>query len=229
MISAGFLRRETPGIIITDGWQALSMQWPAGYQHRIKEDILRKTLIIMMAMVLLAGLGEAWAASPRVQMDTSMGVIVLELSPHRAPQTVENFLQYVNDGFYNDTIFHRVIRNFMIQGGGMTADMQRKTARPPINNEADNGLKNRKGSIAMARTGDPHSATAQFFINTKDNPNLDHRQKTAQGWGYCVFGRVVKGMEVVSAIEAVKTGSKGGYRDVPLKPVVIRSVTLVKP
>ena len=190
---------------------------------------MRKILMIMMAMILLAGAGDVWAASPRVQMDTSMGVIVLELSPHRAPQTVENFLQYVNDGFYDDTVFHRVIRNFMIQGGGLTADMQRKIARPPINNEADNGLKNRKGSIAMARTGDPHSATAQFFINTKDNPNLDHQQKTAQGWGYCVFGRVVKGMDVVSAIEAVKTGTRNGYRDVPLKPVVIRSVTLEKP
>ena len=201
----------------------------AGYPHKIKEDILRKILMIILAMILLAVSGDVWAASPRVQMDTSMGVIVLELSPHRAPQTVENFLQYVNDGFYDDTIFHRVIRNFMIQGGGLTADMQRKIARPPINNEADNGLKNRKGSIAMARTGDPHSATAQFFINTKDNPNLDHQQKSAQGWGYCVFGRVVKGMDVVSAIEAVKTGTRNGYRDVPLKPVVIRSVTLEKP
>lgn len=190
---------------------------------------MRKIVMIMMAMMLLAGLGDAWAASPRVQIDTSMGIIVLELSPHRAPQTVENFLQYTNDGFYDDTIFHRVIRNFMIQGGGLTDTMERKTVRPPIDNEADNGLKNRKGSIAMARTGDPHSATAQFFINTKDNPNLDHQQKTAQGWGYCVFGRVVKGMDVVSAIEAVKTGTRNGYRDVPLKPIVIRSVTLVKP
>jgi peptidyl-prolyl cis-trans isomerase B (cyclophilin B) len=207
----------------------MSIKWPAGHPHKTKEDILRKIVMIMMAMMLLAGLGDAWAASPRVQIDTSMGIIVLELSPHRAPQTVENFLQYANDEFYDDTIFHRVIRNFMIQGGGLTDTMERKTVRPPIDNEADNGLKNRKGSIAMARTGDPHSATAQFFINTKDNPNLDHQQKTAQGWGYCVFGRVVKGMDVVSAIEAVKTGTRNGYRDVPLKPIVIRSVTLVKP
>lgn len=190
---------------------------------------MRKTLMIILAMLILIGLGEAWAASPRVEMDTSMGVIVIELSPHRAPQTVENFLQYVNDKFYDDTIFHRVIPNFMIQGGGLEVTMQRKITRAPIKNEADNGLKNRKGSIAMARTGDPHSATSQFFINTKDNPNLDHRGKTAQGWGYCVFGRVVKGMDVVSAIEAVKTGSKKGFRDVPRKPVIIRSVTLMTP
>ena len=190
---------------------------------------MRKILVITAVIILLAGAGDVWAVSPRVQLDTSMGIIVLELSPHRAPQTVENFLQYVNDGFYDDTIFHRVIKNFMIQGGGLTADMQRKIARPPINNEADNGLKNRSGSIAMARTGDPHSATAQFFINTKDNPNLDHQQKSAQGWGYCVFGRVVKGMEVVSTIEAVKTGSRGGYRDVPVTPVLIRKATVIMP
>ena len=179
--------------------------------------------------MLLAVLGDVWAASPRVQMETSKGVIVLELSPHRAPLTVANFLQYVDDGFYDGTVFHRVIKNFMIQGGGLTEDLERKATQPPIKNEADKGLKNRRGTIAMARTGDPHSATAQFFINTKDNPNLDFRQKTVQGWGYCVFGRVVQGIEVVSAIEAVATGRKGGYRDVPVAPVVIRRVTVVQP
>jgi peptidyl-prolyl cis-trans isomerase B (cyclophilin B) len=215
--------------ILAGGGSALPMQRQPAIHKRLKEGILRKILVITAVIILLAGAGDVWAVSPRVQLDTSMGIIVLELSPHRAPKTVENFLQYVNDGFYDDTIFHRVIKDFMIQGGGLTADMQRKIARPPIDNEADNGLKNRVGSIAMARTGDPHSATAQFFINTKDNPNLDHQQKSAQGWGYCVFGRVVKGMEVVSAIEAVKTGSKGGYRDVPVKPVLIRKATVIMP
>jgi cyclophilin family peptidyl-prolyl cis-trans isomerase len=195
----------------------------------IKEAILRKTIILLTAMVLILGLGEVWAASPRVQMETSKGIIVLELSAHRAPATVANFLQYVDSGFYDGTVFHRVIKNFMIQGGGLTEAMARKTTRPPIKNEADNGLKNRRGTIAMARTGDPHSATAQFFINTKDNPNLDFQQKTVQGWGYCVFGRVVKGMDVVAAIEAVNTGRRGGYRDVPIAPVVIERVSVVQP
>ena len=190
---------------------------------------MRKIMLMTVIAMLLMGVGTGWAASPRVAMDTSMGVIVLELAPHRAPQTVENFLQYVKDGFYDGTIFHRVIKNFMIQGGGMTEVMERKKTRPPIKNEADNGLINRRGSIAMARTGDPHSATAQFFINTKDNPNLDFREASVQGWGYCVFGRVVKGMDVVAAIEAVRTGRKGGYRDVPVKPVIIRKATLMTP
>jgi len=188
---------------------------------------VRKALLVIVATMLVAGWGNVWAASPRVKMDTSMGVIVLELSPHRAPQTVENFLTYTRDGFYDGVIFHRVIQNFMIQGGGLTESMERKKTRAPIKNEADNGLKNRKGSIAMARKGDPHSATAQFFINTKDNPNLDFRAKSAQGWGYCVFGRVVEGMDVVVAIEAVPTGRKGPYRDVPRKPVIIRKATVV--
>ena len=190
---------------------------------------MRKILMLAMTVMLLTVAGTSWAASPRVKMDTSMGIIVLELAPHRAPQTVENFIQYVNDGFYDGTIFHRVIKNFMIQGGGLTEVMDRKPTRQPIQNEADNGLKNRKGSIAMARTGDPHSATAQFFINTVDNANLDFRQKSVQGWGYCVFGRVVQGMDVVMAIEAVRTGRKGGYRDVPVAPVIIRKATVMAP
>jgi cyclophilin family peptidyl-prolyl cis-trans isomerase len=190
---------------------------------------LRKLFLTAMALLLMAPVGYAQAASPRVKLETSMGVIVVELAPHRAPRTVENFLQYVNDGFYDGTIFHRVIKSFMIQGGGMTEEMVPKPTRPPIPNEADNGLKNRRGSIAMARTGDPHSATAQFFINTVDNDALDYREKTMSGWGYCVFGRVVQGMDVVFSIEVVETGRRGGYQDVPLEPVVIEKATVITP
>lgn len=184
--------------------------------------------VLIMALLLTIG-GPAWAANPRVQLETTQGVIVLELTPRLAPRTVENFLQYVQDGFYDGTLFHRVIKGFMIQGGGLTEAMERKPTRPPIENEAGNGLKNQRGSIAMARTGDPHSATAQFFINTADNPGLDFKGKSVQGWGYCVFGRVVQGMEVVEAIEKVKTGRRAGRRDVPLEPVLIRRATVVKP
>jgi len=190
---------------------------------------LRKVLIMLMAGTLLAVAGHAWAANPRVKLETTMGTIVLELAPHRAPQTVENFLTYVNDGFYDGTIFHRVIKGFMIQGGGLTEGMEPKPTRDPISNEADNGLKNRRGSISMARTGDPHSATAQFFINTVDNSPLDFSEKSTQGWGYCVFGRVVQGMEVVSAIEDLDTGRKGPYQDVPRETVVIQKATVVMP
>jgi peptidyl-prolyl cis-trans isomerase B (cyclophilin B) len=194
-----------------------------------KEDRLRKTVTILMAGILLMAAGNVWAVSPRVKLETSMGVIVLELAPHRAPKTVDNFLQYVNDGFYDGTIFHRVIKGFMIQGGGLTKVMETKPTRAPIPNEADNGLKNRRGSIAMARTGDPNSATAQFFINTVDNRPLDFRDKTVQGWGYCVFGRVVQGMDVVDAIEAVETGRRAGYQDVPQETVVIQKATVITP
>jgi peptidyl-prolyl cis-trans isomerase B (cyclophilin B) len=141
---------------------------------------------------------------------------------------VENFLAYVNTGFYEGTIFHRVIKGFMIQGGGLDANMQRKPTQPPVINEADNGLSNRVGTIAMARTPDPHSASAQFFINVKDNLFLDHRAKNAQGWGYCVFGKVVSGMDVVRAIENVPTTSRAGMRDVPQTPVVIVKAEVVK-
>lgn len=190
---------------------------------------MRKALMILVAGILVMAAGHAWAASPRVKLETSMGVIVLELAPHRAPKTVDNFLQYVKDGFYDGTIFHRVIKGFMIQGGGLTEAMEGKPTRAPISNEADNGLKNRRGSIAMARTGDPHSATVQFFINTVDNHPLDFRETNVQGWGYCVFGRVVQGMDVVDAIEAVDTGRRGAYRDVPRKDVVIQKATMVTP
>jgi peptidyl-prolyl cis-trans isomerase B (cyclophilin B) len=183
----------------------------------------------VLIVVLLCLGGVAWAAGPRVKLETTKGDIVLELSPQRASRTVANFLHYVEDGFYDGTLFHRVIPGFMIQGGGLTEDMQRKPTRDPIPNEADNGLKNRRGSIAMARTGDPHSATAQFFINTADNPSLDFRAQTVQGWGYCVFGRVVQGMEVVAAIEAVPTGRRAGRADVPREPVIIRRATVLAP
>lgn len=164
-------------------------------------------------------------AAPVVVMTTSHGEIRIELDGEKAPKTVENFLAYVDDGFYDGTIFHRVISNFMIQGGGFTREMHQKDTSDPIENEADNGLANEKGTIAMARTSDPHSASAQFFINAADtNDFLNHRGKTPQGWGYCVFGRVVEGLDVVDEIRQVQTGSRGMHQDVPLEPVVIESV-----
>jgi peptidyl-prolyl cis-trans isomerase B (cyclophilin B) len=151
-----------------------------------------------------------------VQMQTNHGTIVLELDAARAPKTVENFIQYAKDGFYDGTVFHRVIPGFMIQGGGFEVGMNQKPTRDPVKNEADNGLKNETGTIAMARTNDPHSATAQFFINVKDNGFLNHSSPSPQGWGYCVFGRVTEGMDVVHAIEKVATGNKGFHQDVPV-------------
>jgi cyclophilin family peptidyl-prolyl cis-trans isomerase len=172
--------------------------------------------------------GVAAAENPQVSLQTSQGTITLELYADKAPKTVENFLAYVDEGFYDGTIFHRVIRDFMIQGGGFTADMEKKPTRDPIENEAGNGLKNERGTIAMARTGDPHSATAQFFINHEDNAFLDHRDKSSRGWGYAVFGRVTQGMDVVDAIAAAPTGSKAPFpKDVPETTVVIEKVSRV--
>ena len=159
-----------------------------------------------------------------IKLNTSMGTIVIELDSEKAPKTAANFLQYARDGFYDGTIFHRVISNFMIQGGGMQPGMVEKETRAPIENEADNGLSNVAGSIAMARTQDPHSATAQFFINVADNAFLDHTAPNAQGWGYCVFGKVVDGMDVVEKIRAVPTGNAGYHQDVPTEDVLIESV-----
>lgn len=156
-----------------------------------------------------------------VKLHTNHGVITLELDADKAPQTVANFLAYVEAGHYNNTIFHRVIGNFMIQGGGFEPGMRQKPTGAPIENEASNGLKNARGTIAMARTSDPHSATAQFFINVSDNEFLDFKSATGQGWGYCVFGRVVEGMDVVDAIKGVRTGNKGFHQDVPVEDVVI--------
>lgn len=168
------------------------------------------------------------AQAVQVKLATNHGDIVLELDPVKAPKTVENFLAYVESGHYDGTIFHRVIDGFMIQGGGLTADMKQKPTRAPIPNEADNGLKNLRGTVAMARTQDPNSATAQFFINVADNDFLDYRAPTVQGWGYCVFGKVVQGMDVVDAIKSVKTGTVGPYRDVPLEPVVIEHAEVLR-
>ncbi|HCB14802.1 MAG TPA: hypothetical protein DEP36_14720 [Gammaproteobacteria bacterium] len=156
-----------------------------------------------------------------INLHTSLGIIGIELDQEKAPATAANFLQYARDGFYNGTLFHRVIPNFMIQGGGMESDMSQKPTRDPIRNEADNGLKNIAGSIAMARTSDPHSASSQFFINLKNNDFLDHRSPTSQGWGYCVFGQVTAGMDVVEAIARVATTSRRGHQDVPVEEVVI--------
>lgn len=161
-----------------------------------------------------------------ITLHTNHGDIVIELDFDKAPKTAANFKQYAEEGFYNGTIFHRVIDGFMVQGGGMTEDMEQKKTRAPIENEADNGLKNVVGSLAMARTNDPHSATAQFFINVKDNSFLNHSSKSAQGWGYCVFGKVTDGMDVVNKIKGVKTGNKGFHQDVPVEPVVIEKVTV---
>ena len=163
---------------------------------------------------------------PRVTFETTQGSFVLELDPAAAPETVENFLAYVRDGFYEGTIFHRVIAGFMVQGGGFNQEFEQKQTRAPIRNEADRGGRNDRGSIAMARTPDPHSATAQFFINVVDNDFLNHRGRTAQGWGYTAFGRVVEGMDVVDRIAAVKTGSRGPYQDVPAEAVVIQNTDI---
>lgn len=188
--------------------------------------MIRFLTILIFASGLLAGSANA-AETPRVRLVTSMGEIVLALDTEKAPKTVENFLGYVKNGFYDGTLFHRVIADFMIQGGGFTRDFDKKMTQPPIPNEADNGLSNDRGSIAMARTSDPHSATAQFFINVKDNPNLNHTAKSPRGWGYAVFGQVVEGMDVVDRIRAVPTTTYGYYRDVPAEPVVIESAVVV--
>ena len=161
-----------------------------------------------------------------IKLNTNMGVISIELDFDKAPNTAANFQQYVEDGFYDGKIFHRVIDGFMVQGGGFNADMNESETRPSIDNEADNGLKNTVGTLAMARTNDPHSASSQFFINVADNGFLNHTGKNPQGWGYAVFGNVVEGMDVVEAIKSVSTGSSGHHQDVPLSPIVIESASV---
>ena len=163
-----------------------------------------------------------------VELHTNHGVIKIELDAEKAPKTVENFLTYVKQGHYDGTVFHRVIDGFMIQGGGFTPGMEQKPTNAPVDNEADNGLKNEKGTLAMARTNDPHSATAQFFVNVKDNDFLNFSSPTPQGWGYCVFGKVVDGLDVLDAIRKVKTGSKGFHQDVPVEDVVIEKAVIVE-
>ncbi len=192
------------------------------------------TLTLLTALFLnIAGTAPAFAEkgqnNPMVYVKTNLGNFTIELYEDKAPLTVENFLHYVDHKFYNGLIFHRVIDGFMIQGGGFSPDMVQKSPSPPIKNEATNGLKNLKYTIAMARTGVVDSATSQFFINVKDNEALDHRGTNQQEFGYCVFGKVVEGMEVIDKIKAVKTTKKGNYSDVPVKPVIIKSVSRLNP
>ena len=186
----------------------------------------------LAAFVLLACISFphtlAAQGNPGAIIHTSMGDIQLELYRDKAPASVENFINYANSGFYDGTIFHRVISHFMIQGGGFTPDMQKKTSGEPIENEAGNGLSNKRGTLAMARTNDPHSATAQFFINVQDNRNLDYTSgRSSREWGYAVFARVTSGMEVVDEIRYVETTSQGPFSDVPVEPVVIESVEII--
>jgi len=183
----------------------------------------------LFTVLLLTVCGSVLAEDrPRIMLQTNMGEIVLELDAERAPTSVQNFMGYVNSGFYNDTLFHRVIDGFMVQGGGFTGEFMKKQTKRPIRNEANNGLKNQAYTIAMARTNAPHSATSQFFINTVDNANLDHTAPTGRGWGYAVFGRVVEGFEVVDSIGTVATGSQGPFpRDVPKEPIYIQSASVM--
>lgn len=188
---------------------------------------LNRLTLLCVLLVLPLGQASADDQHPRVRMVTTFGDILLELDREKAPKSVENFLNYVQDGSYDGTIFHRVIDGFMIQGGGFTQDFQKKPTRAPVENEANNGLKNLNGTIAMARTNDPHSATAQFFINVANNDFLDHRSPTPRGWGYAVFGKVVEGMDVVDQIRRSATGSGGPFpTDVPRTPIIIERVTL---
>lgn len=191
-------------------------------------------LAALTALFAFAGHGTAMAASAQrgntvIKLETSMGDIVVQLDDEKAPKTAANFREYVAAGQYDGTIFHRVIDGFMIQGGGYDEQMHEKPTRDPIENEADNGLRNAQYTIAMARTMAPHSATAQFFINVKDNAALDHRAPTMQGWGYAVFGRVIEGRDVVDRIKAVRTATVSSFENVPVTPVVIRKATVVPP
>lgn len=206
-----------------------------------RSTLLPFTLLLGLLMPGLSGCGASepatqavstappagQAANPRVLIETSKGNITVEVFPAQAPQSAGNFLNYAKTGFYDGLVFHRVIPGFMIQTGGMTADMQEKPKNAPIQNEADNGLTNLRGTLAMARTADPHSASSQFFINVKDNAFLNHRGQTPQGWGYAVFGQVVDGMDVVDAIVAVPRGNRGPHGDVPLEPIVMKRVSVL--
>ena len=191
-------------------------------------NTLLKPYLLFVFMIILMMTSNVQAETTTVKMETNQGTIIIELDGDNAPNTVANFITYVNEGFYDGTIFHRVISNFMIQGGGFNADMSQKTTRDPIQNEANNGLKNDTGTIAMARTSDPHSATAQFFINVKDNDFLNFSSETQQGWGYAVFGKVSEGMKVVDAIKNVATTSNGPYQDVPAETITIEKVSIVE-
>jgi cyclophilin family peptidyl-prolyl cis-trans isomerase len=192
------------------------------------QGVLAKLATVVLLTCISLPLTVAAQGNPQAVIHTSMGDIRLELYPAKAPLSVQNFINYANNGFYDGTIFHRVISHFMIQGGGFTPDMQKKTTGEAIQNEATNGLSNIRGTIAMARTGDPHSATAQFFINVQDNMNLDYSgQSSSREWGYTVFGRVIGGMEVVDKIRFVETTTQAPLSNVPLEPVVIESVEII--
>lgn len=191
---------------------------------------MRQLILAATTFLLVGGVFAAdGAPNPQMVLDTSEGVIVIELFQERAPKSVANIIQYVDDGFYTETIFHRVIQGFMIQGGGFGQDMVKKGVREPVENEADNGLKNDRGTVALARTSNPHSATAQFYINLIDNDSLDYRTKTERGWGYTVFGRVVEGMNVVDRIARARTQTRGRMRDVPALPIVIERASVRYP
>lgn len=195
--------------------------------NRLKGILTPLAALLLAALAAFPVTGSA-QANPKAVIHTSLGAITVELYPQQAPATVENFITYANEGFYDGTIFHRVIDHFMIQGGGFTPDMQKKATREPIRNEAANGLSNQRGTIAMARTNDPHSATAQFFINTQNNPNLDYTgESNSRTWGYTVFGRVTEGLEVVDEIRFVETTTMPPYADVPVEPVVIEKVEII--
>lgn len=182
----------------------------------------------LILTALCAAPALAASSNPAVKLETTMGDIVVRLNAAKAPETVANFVAYVKAGHYDGTIFHRVIKDFMVQGGGMTPDMKEKPTNKPIKNEASNGLKNQKYTIAMARTSDPHSATSQFFINTKDNTFLDFKAPSGTDWGYAVFGKVIKGQNVVDKIGAVATGRRGMHDDVPREPVIIKKATIIE-
>lgn len=203
--------------------------------------VLAMRLFTLAALLCFAGLvftpahaassttqGSAMSTNPQVKLQTNKGDIIIELNAEAAPKTVENFIGYVQDGFYDGTIFHRVINNFMIQGGGFEAGMKQKTTKSPVENEANNGLKNDQYTLAMARTSDPHSATAQFFINVTNNDFLNFTSPTPNGWGYAVFGKVVEGQDVVDSMKTVKTGNKGFHQDVPVDDLIIESATIVE-
>jgi len=190
--------------------------------------MIKKMLQLTLICVLLLESSLAFAANPKVLIETNRGEFLIELYPDKAPKTVANFLKYVDSGFYKNTIFHRVIRRFMIQGGGFTQDMIEKQTLAPVENEAGNGLLNEIGTLAMARTNDPNSATSQFFINLENNQFLNHRSPDPEGIGYCVFGRVLTGMDVVREIGISPTGFVGGYSDVPQAPIIVQNVKVMK-
>ena len=187
-----------------------------------------KYLVITTIIFLNSGANAEMTTNTKIIIKTTSGDIKIELYDDKAPITSENFKKYIESGYFTDTIFHRVIKNFMIQGGGFTAEMSEKDSMPPIKNEANNGISNERGTIAMARTPDPHSASSQFFINLKDNNFLDFTAETSQGWGYCAFGKVFEGMDILDKIALVDTGNYGAHQDVPKEPITIHEIIIEK-